>query len=406
MKRRDFCRLGIMGLPVLGACRLGDDPDGSVTEAQPTVPLSGIFWIKGMPIPTFTNTASDRHAGFDALVEAMGEQGLPFYRSGTTGRRQGPRGLIDRDDVVLIKVNAQWKYRGCTNSDLVRGIIRSILDHPDGFIGEVVIIENGQGRGSLNCDTAFEYEDDRVHANAEDGAHSFLFLVNRVFADARVGARLLDSIRTRFIGPEVHDVEGYRSFENVSYPCFNTPSGQRVELREGIWTGTTHRQNLKLINVPVLKHHGGSEWTASLKHMYGVLSMGDGQIRFRHYSGLGETCGKMFVSVRQPVLNILDATWVAHASLKGFPEDATTRMNQILASQDPVALDYWAAKHILHPIDGDPRHDPDFERVRGWLDDAMRIINDAGGLFNASRQSHEFVTRHEEEISVFVRELG
>jgi len=41
--------------------------------------------------------------------------------------------MIEPDDVVLIKVNAQWKYRGCTNSDLIPGLIRAILDQPDGF---------------------------------------------------------------------------------------------------------------------------------------------------------------------------------------------------------------------------------------------------------------------------------
>jgi UDP-N-acetylglucosamine:LPS N-acetylglucosamine transferase len=34
--------------------------------------------------------------------------------------------------------------------------------------------------------------------------------------------------------------DGYRRYEDVSYPCFTTPGGRRVELREGIWTGTSH----------------------------------------------------------------------------------------------------------------------------------------------------------------------
>ncbi|NIS67252.1 MAG: hypothetical protein GTO05_19210, partial [Gemmatimonadales bacterium] len=71
----------------------------------------------------------------------------------------GRKGLIAADDVVLIKVNAQWKYRGCTNSDVVRGLIQRVLDHPDGFAGEVVLIENGQGWGSFGCDTTTRYPD-------------------------------------------------------------------------------------------------------------------------------------------------------------------------------------------------------------------------------------------------------
>ena len=82
-----------------------------------------------------------------------------------------------------------------------------------------------------------------------------------------------------FIGATDHSTNGYRTYENVSYPCFTTAGGHRVELREGIWNGNSYSQNLKLINVPVLKYHdtGGSEITASLKHCYGIVSMSDGQ---------------------------------------------------------------------------------------------------------------------------------
>jgi hypothetical protein len=273
--------------------------------------------------------------------------------------------MIESNDVVLIKVNAQWKYRGCTNSDLIRGLIQRILEHPDGFYGEIVIMENGQGRGSLNCNTSSSYGGDTsIRANANVESHS-------------------DPVRNTFIGGTDHVTNGYRRYENVSYPCFTTAGDRRVELREGIWQGTGHSHNLKLINVPVLKHHdtGGSEITASLKHLYGVVSMADGQSSFRHYSGLGETCGKVMVSVRTPVLNVIDAIWVSHSSLTGYPVSTTFRSNEILASQDPVALDYWAAKYILYPINNNSRHHPDFPGIVQWLTSARDIINIRGGLY-------------------------
>jgi hypothetical protein len=74
----------------------------------------------------------------------MGRVGLKFYRSEAQRVDSGPDGIIGADDVVLIKVNAQWECRGMTNTDVVRGVIRRILDHPDGFIGEVVIVEQAQ----------------------------------------------------------------------------------------------------------------------------------------------------------------------------------------------------------------------------------------------------------------------
>jgi hypothetical protein len=367
--------------------------------------LNDLYWVKQIPDHPFYDPGQvNYHLGLDSLLYLMADSGLKFYRSSDGSPLAGPSGLIAADDVVLIKVNAQWKYRGCTNSDLVCGLIQRLLDHPEGFRGEVVIIENGQGRGSLNCDTSAAYDGDTsVRANANDANHSFLYLVNHIFRDPRVSAFLLDPIREQFIGNSNHSANGYRKYENVSYPCFTTAGGRRVELREGVWQGSGYRSNLKLINVPVLKHHdtGGSEITASLKHMYGLLSMSDGQSGFRHYSGLGETCGRMMASVRTPVLNIVDAIWVSYSSLTGYPAGSTFRANELLASQDPVAADYWAAKYILYPVDSNFRHHPEFSGVDSWLTQALNTINSRGGLLDpAQGVLVDQVTKREDQMRV------
>ena len=364
-----------------------------------------IFWVWGIPDQPFLKPKQpNRHTGIDALLNCMGMKGLKFYRSTVETTTSGPGGMIAPNDVVLIKVNAQWKYRGCTNSDLIRGLIQRILGHPGKFRGEVVIIENGQGRGSLNCDTSASYGDASVQANANDRTHSFVYLADQIFKDPRVSYYLLDGIRNTFISADDHVTDGYRIFEDVSYPCFTTKGGRRVELREGIWQGNGYAQNLKLINVPVLKTHGGSEITASLKHFYGIVSMADGNSGLRHYDGLGATGGKMVVSVRTPILNIMDAIWVSHLSLKGYPADTTFRANQIMASQDPVALDYYAAKQILYPIDKNPNHHPEYAVIDRWLTDARHIINERGGLYNPSAGIlvHK-VTKTESEMLVYKR---
>lgn len=379
-KRRDLLKgggaaaLAALSRPLLGLA--GDD------GAAPRNPIFSVYSIPEDPF--YDSARPNRHAGVDCLLALLAAKGLPFYRSARAEGPAGPSGLIARDDVVLVKVNAQWKYRGCTNADLVRGVIQSVLDHPDGFRGEVVIVENGQGRASLNCDTRFYYPDAEVHANANDERHSFLFLVDQIFRNRRVSARLLDPIRHNFIGDGDHAKDGYRRLGDVSYPCFTTPGGRRVELARGIWTGSGYARNLKLINIPVLKHHdeGGSEITAGLKHFYGLLSMSDGLTGYRHYEGLGKTCGAMVASVRAPVLNIIDATWVSQRNIKGHPESKPFRANRIAAGQDPVALDYWAAKYILYPIDRNERHHPSFPGINAWLRDARDIINASGGLYD------------------------
>ena len=381
LTRRSFLRTLAAGAAVPYAKRF----PGLRTQAV----LNKLYWLKNIPdLPFYDPGEPNHHLGLDSLLYLMADKGLKFYRTSEGHPLGGPSGLIATRDVVLIKVNAQWKYRGCTNSDLIRGLIQRILDHPDGFSGEVVIIENGQGRGSLRCDTSGAYGGDTsVHANANDESHHFLYLVDTVFNDPRVSAYLLDPIRGNFLGDNDHIQDGYRKTENVSYPCFTTAGGNRVELGRGVWRAGAYRGNLKIINVPVLKHHdkGGSEITASLKHMYGVVSMLDSWRDIRHYSELGETCGKMMASVVRPVLNIVDAIWVPYSSLTGYPAETTFRANQLLASQDPVAADYWAAKYILYPIDGNARHHPDFSGIDTWLGRAAAAINSRGGLRDAEK---------------------
>ena len=381
LDRRTFLKLSAAGLATLLPGPFRGRADAAALTKSP------LFWVDQIPDSPFTNaTHPNYHAGFEALLNLQGNNGLKFYRTAATTALGGPKGLIASDDVVLIKVNAQWKYRGCTNSDLIRGLVQRILDHPGGYTGEVVIFENGQGRASLNCDKEGPYGNTEVHANANDESHSFLYLVNTMFNDPRVSAKLLDPYRSTFLSLTDHVQDGFRKVEDVSYPCFTTDGGRRVELREGLWTGSKHVPKLKLINVPVLKQHdqGGSEITASLKHFYGVLSMSDGSHAYRHYSKLGHTCGKMVVSIRTPVLNIIDAIWVSQGSIMGYPPPMTFRANTLVASQDPVALDAWAAKYVLYPIDNNIRHLPTFSGISVWLSQAKNIINARGGLYDPS----------------------
>ena len=402
MNRRSFIQIGAGGA-LASIFPPAVRPAAAGNPFQPT-----IFSVDRIPDNPFIDHQNPNlHAGIESLLDLMGRNGLKFYRSPFQGIRNGPLGLIAPTDIVLLKVNAQWKYRGATNSDVVRGLIQRILDHPNGFRGEIVIIENGQGRGSLACDTSSSYSDAKVHANAVDESHSFLYLVDSVFKDIRVSTFLLDPVRSRFIGANDHATNGYRTFENVSYPCFTTAGGFRIELKEGVWNGAGYDRRLKLINIPVLKTHGGSEITGALKHFYGVLSMSDGKSDFRHYAGLGETCGKMVASVRAPVLNIMDAVWVSHKALGGFPATSTFKANQLAASQDPLALDYWTAKNILYPIDRNSSHNPDNATIQAWMNSAADMIDGRRGLFRPEDGLFlRRVTKKEENMHVLRDSAG
>jgi hypothetical protein len=358
-------------------------------------PYARLAWAQGnpliadvsnIPVPVFT-PGNNHHKGVDVLLQTLACAGVYFYQAPSSFPWSDPAtGLIARDDIVLIKVNGQWQYRGVTNSDVVRGVIQRVLDHPEGFAGEVVIIENGQRVGSLNCDMGwgppiapYAPSPGVAHANAEDESHSFQWLVDNVFSPAQVSGYLLDPIRATPVAAADHATQGYRRLGNVSYPCFDTAQGRRVELADGIWDGSGYNQNLKLLNIPVFKDHGGSGITGALKHMYGVLSTG--MVGYNlHYAQIGSATADMHTLVRTPALNIVDCIWVS-TQLAGWPESVTHRADRLLAGFDPVALDYYAAKHILYAWDNNSYHDPDTcADIQAFFTQARDRINANGGI--------------------------
>ena len=391
--RRDFIRDSAR----LGAGAWAAGRIASLTAVAGTE-TSRVFRVDGCPI----HDGATRHVGVDTLLGLLAGHGLRFYRTAKPHAWGDPTGLIEADDIVLIKVNCQWKCRGTTNTDVVRGIVHRILEHPDGFAGEVVIVENGQGRGGFDGMAgggnygSWPAIANTVHVNAEDETVLTVdHLVHDVFAGQPVSCYLLDPIRDRFISSSEHIADGYRTVSpppgsspatSVSYPCFTTAGGHRIELREGRWTGSGHAGNVKLINVPVLKHHDGSGVTGVLKHVYGLVSMSDGNSPVRHYSQIGSQCGKFWSLVRTPDLNILDCIWVSQSSLTGYPPETTHRSNVLLGGLDPVALDYHASKHVLLPLGGSyaDQHDPDaYSGLIGMVTGAQGFINANGGIAGA-----------------------
>ncbi len=356
-------------------------------------PKSRIYCVYACPV----HDGQLRHKGLDALLDLIAENGIKLYRTNKAHLWGGPAGIIEADDVVLIKVNCQWKCRGTTNTDVLRGLIHRILEHPDGFNGELVIFENGQGRGGFDGLTqggsvysSWPEVDDQVCVNAEEqDLLTVDYLVNTVFKNDPVSSFLLDPVRSIFIPDSDNITNGYRKKSGISYPCFTTLMDHRIELQNGVWTGSEYADNLKLINLPVLKTHAGTGITGALKHTYGILSMADGSAGIRHYSESGTQCGKVWGLVRAPDLNIVDCIWVSPDSLAGYPESTTYRANTLLAGIDPVALDYYGGKHILYPLGGpyQNRHDPDTDPGRiNHLAGAQGFINSAGGIFGEPAQ--------------------
>ena len=348
------------------------------------------------------------------LINLMGSHGLLFYKSNMTGVNQGPDGLIAQNDVVLIKINEQWDQRGGTNTDVLKELILAILDHPDGFVGEIVIADNGQGWGHL----------DWPKSNAENHSQSTQDVVDMFSPYYKVSTYDWQPIRHVRVQEysEGDMTDGYVLYDTadpetgiyVSYPKFETEFGTYLSFKHGVWNGTGYEERLKIINVPVLKSHFVYGVTACLKNYMGVQSE-------RYFGGLGNGhtsvgtggMGTLMVETGLPTLNIIDAIWInanpwpSAYTGPSTPYSIATRVNVLMASTDPVALDYWAAKHVLVQAAGligyDDTHTLDPDNIdRDGLAEAFGVwLNLSKNELVAGGYD---VTTDENRMNIYVRE--
>jgi hypothetical protein len=222
VSRRSFLRT-TAALPIASA--LDFDAFAQSSSERPRV-----FRVDNCPV----HDGQLRHVGVDALLHQLSQNGEKFYKSLQNGVLCGPNGLVATNDVVMLKVNAQWKCRGGTNTDMLRGLIHRILQHPDGFNGEVVIFENGQGRPAafdgIHCDVdKTEYKPfpelvGKIRVNAErQDLTTIDHLVGTVFAGKPVSAFLMDPHAGTFIADSDHMTNGYRRIGPPRHPLHLLP---------------------------------------------------------------------------------------------------------------------------------------------------------------------------------------
>jgi uncharacterized protein (DUF362 family) len=319
---------------------------------------SGPALPDGIVSAVFVENSDGTDDGMRRLINSMQNHGFHFYQT-----QAAPYGLIASGDVVLLKINAQWDQRGGTNTDVIRSVIREILNHPDGFTGEIIVADNGQaqfgsapgGGGSL----------DWARNNAADQSQSTLRVIryfqamgHRVtgvlwdeFTRIRVQEFSAGDMRNGFIMEDVVRSTGIA----VSYPKFTTEFGTHVSFRYGIWDPATQTYNsdiLKIINMPVLKSHFLLQVTAAVKNYMGIpsdwlsRSIPGGRAHDSVFTG---GMGTLMVYTRMPVLNITDMVWIGPDRGPRVDFPAAVQTNKIAASTDAFALDYWTTRYVLMP---------------------------------------------------------
>lgn len=316
---------------------------------------------------------------------------------------------IGSDDVVVIKPNLQWWNQGSPNLLALKTFVELVMERPGGFRGEVILSENvhyGPRPWEVrHCGWAARYE-----RNADlEGIDCCNELSRRL--KEKFGARFtakhwinVDAGGRRIYGPG--DGDGYVycdgtggvplvAMENgasgddrrevmMTYPIFTSDRGTVVDFKDGIWEkGAYTGQPLKFVNFAALNHHStycGA--TSAIKNYLGISDLSGGPDphrggrlteRFFNFHSfpfdkwapgprpgmIGAEIGVFMNTIRKADLNITTAEWVGLAS-RIDPPAARTRA--VLASSDPVALDYHATKYLLHPNSGAFFHNPEDPR--------------------------------------------
>jgi hypothetical protein len=315
----------------------------------------------------------------------MERRGEPLHRTAAH-----PNGTVGADDVVIIKINNQFGGQGsgaapgrlATNSDVLKGVIWRVLQHPDGFTGEIVVAENTQGMHAT-------FADDGVLNNAQDRAQSMQDVVNAFAAlGYPVSTEQWDDLNeTRYTGGTI-DASGYPPGEyatgqtadgyvllddpaspgtnQYSYPKFRTARGHFVSMRYGVWNGSTYDSDrLTFINLPVLKCHCMAGSTIAWKNLIGFVTISDNGTRFGDWDAMHDyfwgytggshptygLIGRQLALIRAPDLNVIDGIWVSDSSNW---EGSAVRQNVLLASRDPFAVDWYASEYIVRTtaVDG------------------------------------------------------
>lgn len=335
----------------------------------------------------------------------------------------GIQKVIQKDDIVVLKPNAQWRGHGGSNTNAIKGFIELVIGIP-GFRGEIIIAENHhaaddnclgwtttQRNGDFNLNELVSFFNERGHLNVskyhwhDAGPNPFPLQFPGGYGKRVQGPDQGDGYVWT---DEEYECEGRRA--KMTYPIFTSAYSKKIiDLKNGVWqNGGYTGQPLKLINFSTLNHHSKVFGvTASIKNYLGIVDMTcgvhgtepDGYYNF-HYISLGWSkenrigrfledkltkptaqqfklmmkairhfgpsngatggaVGHFMRTIRQADLNIIAAEYTGHEGRLETP----VRTKTVLASSDPVALDYYAARHVLLPLGGSKAkyNDPDWK---------------------------------------------
>ncbi|NIS16248.1 MAG: DUF362 domain-containing protein, partial [candidate division Zixibacteria bacterium] len=356
--------IGIMpGSGISGQFRAGSLPTWEVEQ-----PVSMIFVMDSLP-PTSGSLAAgnpsvpDEHLtdpAIDTMILMLAEKGIDLYETAET-----PDGIVGTEEIVIIKGNYQWNGRNTTNTDRVKGLIWRVLNHPDDFSGEILVCDNTQDIG-----TGINQADN----NSEDLGQSIIDVVLTFYTKGYPvyyldWVYIWDNVASEYSEGDYSDGYVYEEISKITYPKFKSPlSNTYISLRYGVWdslTSTYDSSGLCVIDFPVLKAHGWAGSTIAIKNWIGVMTTAYSTERFGSFNDMhniyyfgSHALVARTLAVTYPDLTFIDATWTTRQGPVN-PTDVVNT-NMMMASTDPAAASWYAAKYILTPVAVYPNQtDPD-----------------------------------------------
>ncbi|MFT3752888.1 MAG: DUF362 domain-containing protein [Paludibacter sp.] len=370
-------------------------------------PVSKVFALNNIPATSGSLNAANATVpnqslsdpAIDTLCLMMKKQGLWIHKTA-----EHPNGIVGSDNVVIIKGNFQWDRQNSTNTDRIKGLINQIINHPSGFTGEILVCDNTQNLGSginendNNSDDTNQSIADVVNTFHAKGYPVYLMNWNTMYS----------VVVNEYSQNDMNNGYVYETSTKISYPKFRMPSGNYyVSLRYGIWdnnTKTYDHDKLCIINFPVLKAHGYTGATIAIKNWIGVLTTAYNTERYGSWNNMHfnyfftqYALVARVMAVTYPKLCIVDAIWTSART--GNVLSDVIKTNCILASTDPVAIDWYSSKYVLTPIAIYPNNtDPDLtgSTFHTTLTNWASYLKDQAGYP---------VTMNANEISVYNRSV-
>ncbi len=364
--------------------RIGYTTGGVIALANS--PLSGINFITAAGSDIISSVFYSKNGtpdqNINKLLEIMG----------------GISNFIGKNDIIVLKPNCQWIRQGGTNTSSLKALIDLILSIP-GFEGEIIIAENYH---RLDSDTAYPnlwtttdfrfngpwninsliqyYRDNRDQYPAIHDHGSEINISKYMLRDRNQGGRVTTGPsdgdgyvrRTDLVytappgGTEFGQDIGYDS-TIMSYPILTSPhSGITIDIKNGCWENGDYIDiDYKLIMLSGLNYHSTvAGVTSAVKNHLGLVelptafSAGFADFHTIGFPASGGAVGMHVREINRADLFITTAEWSGH---QGRDNLNPVQTKIVLASTDPLALDYWASKHILFPLGGERQiyNDPD-----------------------------------------------